>query len=195
MPLPPYFRRDVEPEDRDRYQTAYASARGAIAAPTAGLHFTAEVDRALEVRGIEIRGLTLHVGLATFLPVRGETLEEHVLPPEKVTIPHETASAIERGRAARRRIVAVGTTTVRALEGRVVEGSLAPGDGETSLFIRPGHRFDVVGAMLTNFHLPRSTLLVLVCAFAGRRLILDAYAHAVRAGYRFYSYGDAMLVV
>ena len=195
MPLPPYVRRDVEPEDRERYQTAYASTRGAIAAPTAGLHFTAEIDRLLEERGVEIGRLTLHVGLATFLPVRVETLEEHSLPPEKVTIPEATTHAIERARAARRRVVAVGTTTVRALEGRVVEGGLASGSGETSLFIRPGHRFEVVDAMLTNFHLPRSTLLVLVSAFAGRRLTLDAYAHAVRAGYRFFSYGDAMLVV
>lgn len=195
MPLPPYLRRDVDPLDRERYQTTYASTRGAIAAPTAGLHFTAEVDRALEDRGVEILGLTLHVGLATFLPVRAETIEAHALPSEKVTIPAATAEAIGRARAERRRVVAVGTTTVRALEGRAEDGGVAPGAAETSLFIRPGHRFRVVDAMLTNFHLPRSTLLVLVCAFAGRRLILDAYEHAVRSDYRFYSYGDAMLVV
>ena len=195
VPLPPYIQRRPGPADVEAYQTVYATSPGAVAAPTAGLHFTRELDEALVARGIEIVALTLHVGIGTFLPVRTNVVEEHRLAPERVDIPAATAAALACARAERRRIVAVGTTTVRALEGREIAGGIGAGSGPVSLFITPGFRFRVVDAMITNFHLPRSTLLMLVSAFAGRERVLDAYRHAVAAGYRFFSYGDAMLIV
>jgi S-adenosylmethionine:tRNA ribosyltransferase-isomerase len=216
-----------EAEDHERYQTVYARALGSAAAPTAGLHFTPEVLAALEARGVEIAYVTLHVGLGTFQPVRVDRIEEIRLHSERYTLPAATAEALNRALAEGRRVVAVGTTTTRTLEhiamraeaeeagtvlglkphssGGLVRGAEAPRclrfeahSGSTSMFIGPGHRFRVVGGLLTNFHLPESTLLMLVSAFAGERgreTVLEAYAHAVREGYRFYSYGDCMLVV
>jgi S-adenosylmethionine:tRNA ribosyltransferase-isomerase len=197
-PLPPYIAHHAKPgiEDRERYQTVYARTPGSIAAPTAGLHFTAAVLERLHARGIEIQTLTLHVGPATFRPIKTRRIEDHVLPSEMVEIPERVAGAINAARAARRRIVAVGTTTTRALESAAGEdGPVRPTTGRAELFIVPGYRFKVVDALLTNFHLPRSSLLVLVSAFAGRDLILAAYRHALAAGYRFYTYGDATLIV
>lgn len=194
-PLPPYIRRPAEPLDRERYQTVYARRAGSVAAPTAGLHFTEELLERLRARRVELSGLTLHVGPGTFRPIRGARVEEHRMEAERVEIPEATASAVNRARAEGRRVIAVGTTTTRALEGAATDDDrVRPGSGATDLFISPGYRFRAVDALLTNFHLPRSTLLVLVSAFAGRELILDAYRHAVDAGYRFYSYGDAMLI-
>jgi S-adenosylmethionine:tRNA ribosyltransferase-isomerase len=197
VPLPPYIGREDAPADRERYQTVYARERGSVAAPTAGLHFTPDILDQIRRRGIETAEVTLHVGLGTFQPVHVEKVEEHRLHREYFRIPDEAAIAIQRARDAGRRVVAIGTTTVRTLEyaarqrpdGRVVVGS-----GEADLFLYPGAEFRVVGALLTNFHLPRSTLLMLVCAFAGRDLVLEAYRHAVAAGYRFYSYGDCMFL-
>ncbi len=201
IPLPPYIvrPRPVDPQlaalDRERYQTVYASSPGAVAAPTAGLHFTREVFARLEARGVEIAFLTLHVGPGTFQPVRTASIEDHTLAAEPASVPLATAEAIARARLRRGRIVAVGTTVVRALEQRATaDGRVEPGAGPCDLFIRPGHRFRVVDELVTNFHLPRSTLLVLVCALAGRERVLAAYHRAVTQGYRFYSYGDAMLV-
>jgi S-adenosylmethionine:tRNA ribosyltransferase-isomerase len=197
-PLPPYIGRHAapRPEDAERYQTVYAREPGSIAAPTAGLHFTPRVLERLQARGVERRELTLHVGPATFRPIRAAAIEAHRMAPEAVTIPPATAAAVNRARAEGRRVVAVGTTTTRALEWAAgADGTLRAGTGEADLFIRPGHRFRVVDALLTNFHLPRSSLLVLVVALAGRELVLAAYRHAVARQYRFYSYGDAMLVV
>jgi S-adenosylmethionine:tRNA ribosyltransferase-isomerase len=201
IPLPPYIDRADEISDRERYQTIFASQPGAIAAPTAGLHFTAEVLKKIRERGIEICELTLHVGLGTFQPIRTETLEEHAMHSEAYEIPAKTAEQISRAKRAGRPILAVGTTTVRALEAaalHAVESDsgqlLVAGKAEARLFITPGFRFRVVDALLTNFHLPRSTLLALVCALAGRERILAAYRHAVEAGYRFYSYGDCMFI-
>ena len=196
-PLPPYIERHAapKPEDWQRYQTVYARDPGSVAAPTAGLHFTPELIERLRARGVEIHAVTLHVGPATFRPLAGHTVEEHRVEAERVTIPGETAEAVSRAKAAGRRVVAVGTTTTRALEWAAAERSDGrAATGEAHLFIRPGHRFRSVDALVTNFHLPRSTLLVLVSAFAGRELMLAAYAHAVEARYRFYSYGDAMLI-
>ena len=197
-PLPPYIAHHEKPgvEDRERYQTVYATAPGSVAAPTAGLHFTHALLDRVAARGVEIHALTLHVGPATFQPIRAHDVESHTLPPERVTISRDVADAVNAARASRRRVVAVGTTTTRALEGAVTgDGRVSPLDGAVDLVIRPGHRFRVVDALLTNFHLPRSSLLVLVSSFAGRELILDAYRHAIAAGYRFYSYGDATLIV
>lgn len=197
-PLPPYIVRHAkpDPEDRERYQTVYAVQPGSVAAPTAGLHFTRAVLERLRARAIEVHALTLHVGPATFRPLRAVTLEAHVLPPERACIPPAVADAVNAARAERRRVVAVGTTTTRALESAATcDGHLQPLDGAAGLSIRPGHAFRVVDALLTNFHLPRSSLLVLVSAFAGRDLVLDAYRHGIAAGYRFYSYGDATLIV
>jgi S-adenosylmethionine:tRNA ribosyltransferase-isomerase len=197
-PLPPYLRRHRAParEDWARYQTVYARRPGAVAAPTAGLHFTPALLDALAARGIEIHGITLHVGPGTFRPVRAARLLEHRVEAERFEVPAGTAIALTRARREGRRVVAVGTTTVRALESAVGDdGALAPAAGWTTLTIVPGHRFRAVDALLTNFHLPRSSLLLLVSAFAGRERVLAAYAHAVAAGYRFYSYGDAMLLV
>jgi len=197
VPLPPYIKRPDTPADRDRYQTIFARARGSVAAPTAGLHFTADLVAALDAAGVERTSITLHVGYGTFKPVRVETVEEHRVDEERYEIAPAAADAINRARAAGRRIVVVGTTTTRALETAVARGAgeVRPGAGVTDLFIYPGFAFGIVGALLTNFHLPRSSLLMLVAAFAGREKVLAAYAEAVARGYRFYSYGDAMLVV
>ncbi len=197
-PLPPYIARHAKPEaeDRERYQTVYARTPGSVAAPTAGLHFTPAVFERLRARGVELHALTLHVGPATFRPITASRIEDHALPAERAVLPPGLAAAVSRARAEGRRVIAVGTTSARALEGFAREdGSLAPADGAVGLCIVPGHRFRVLDGLLTNFHLPRSSLLVLVAAFAGRELILGAYAHAVRAGYRFYSYGDATLIL
>jgi S-adenosylmethionine:tRNA ribosyltransferase-isomerase len=200
MPLPPYIKREGEDlaareEDRERYQTVYAATPGAIAAPTAGLHFTPRVLDALRAVGVRVAQITLHVGHGTFAPVRVEDLDEHRVAPEVFEIGRRAADDINRARASGGRIVAVGTTTVRALETSADEsGRVSAGRGETGLTITPGYRFRAVDALLTNFHLPRSSLLVLVGAFAGRDLALSAYRHAVRARYRFYSYGDCMLI-
>jgi S-adenosylmethionine:tRNA ribosyltransferase-isomerase len=194
VPLPPYLHRAPEPSDRERYQTIYARAEGAVAAPTAGLHFTPSLLSALEARGVRMASLTLHVGPGTFLPVRDEDLGRHRMHEERYLVPEATAREVAETRARGRRVVAVGTTSARALESAWEGGALRAGPGRTDLFILPGYRFRAVDALLTNFHLPRSTLLMLVSGFAGREVILDAYAEAVREGYRFYSYGDAMLL-
>jgi S-adenosylmethionine:tRNA ribosyltransferase-isomerase len=201
MPLPPYIDRADEISDRERYQTVFAKRPGAIAAPTAGLHFSPEILGQIRARGAEICELTLDVGLGTFQPIHSEALEGHVMHAESYEIPAETASRIQAARTAGRPILAVGTTVVRALEDsarRAVETGSAnvvlAGKAEARLFITPGYPFRVVEGLLTNFHLPRSTLLALVCAFAGREHTLTAYKHAVEAGYRFYSYGDCMLI-
>jgi S-adenosylmethionine:tRNA ribosyltransferase-isomerase len=200
-PLPPYINRADETSDRERYQTVFAKRPGAIAAPTAGLHFSPEILEKIRARGVEICELTLDVGLGTFQPIHSETLEGHVMHSESYEIPAATADRIQAARAAARPILAIGTTVVRALEDsarRAAETSSASlvlaGRAEARLFIVPGYPFRVVEGLLTNFHLPRSTLLALVCAFAGRGNVLAAYKHAVEAGYRFYSYGDCMLI-
>jgi S-adenosylmethionine:tRNA ribosyltransferase-isomerase len=195
MPLPPYISRPAPvAADRERYQTVFARAVGAVAAPTAGLHFTDEVLAALAARGIERVPLTLHVGLGTFAPVREERLDDHAMHEERYDLPAATAEAIGRARAEGRPVVAVGTTVVRALESAWQGEGVRPGPGATRIFLRPGHRFRAFDRLLTNFHMPRSTLLVLVSAFAGRERVLDAYRAAVAARYRFFSYGDAMLL-
>jgi S-adenosylmethionine:tRNA ribosyltransferase-isomerase len=197
VPLPPYIKRDPTPADRERYQTVYASVRGSVAAPTAGLHLTDEILRSLAGRGIERTEITLHVGYGTFQPIRTESVEEHTIDPEPYDIAPSAADAINAALADDRRIVAVGTTTTRTLEAvaRAHDGRIVPGAGMASLFIYPGFDFRVVGSLLTNFHLPKSSLLLLVAAFAGRELILRAYREAVDRQYRFYSYGDAMFIV
>jgi S-adenosylmethionine:tRNA ribosyltransferase-isomerase len=197
VPLPPYIKREDRPADRERYQTVYAAERGSIAAPTAGLHFTDGQLEDLRAAGIEQATVTLHVGYGTFKPVRVERVEEHEVDPEAYTVTAEAAAALTRARLAGRRIIAVGTTTVRVLEslGISAGGEVHAASGETRLFIHPGHPFHVVSGLITNFHLPRSSLLMLVAAFAGRERLLEAYREAVAHGYRFYSYGDAMLVL
>ena len=197
VPLPPYIKREDRPADRERYQTVYAAARGSIAAPTAGLHFTPEQLAALRAAGVEQQTVTLHVGYGTFKPVRVDRVEDHQVDPEAYTVTAEAAQALTRARREGRRIVAVGTTTVRVLESLDISpaGEVSPGAGDTRLFIHPGHQFQLVGGLITNFHLPKSSLLMLVAAFAGREPVLAAYREAVAHGYRFYSYGDAMLVV
>lgn len=197
IPLPPYIKRDAEDADRERYQTIYARERGSVAAPTAGLHFTAAQLDALAARGIERAEVTLHVGYGTFKPVNADRVEAHVVDAERYSVSPATAAALTRARREGRRVIAVGTTTVRTLESLTVtgEGEVLAGSGETTLFIHPGHTFRLVDAMVTNFHLPRSSLLMLVSALAGRERILGAYREAVREGYRFYSYGDAMLIL
>ncbi len=196
VPLPPYIARADSPSDRDRYQTIYAQARGSIAAPTAGLHFTQPILDRIRARRIETVEITLHVGLGTFQPVRADRVEDHKIHSESYSISPAAASALNHALQKSRRIVAVGTTTVRTLEDAIRKGSgtIAAGDSAASIFIYPGFEFQIVGAMLTNFHLPQSTLLMLVSAFAGRDNILRAYKHAVAARYRFYSYGDCMLI-
>jgi S-adenosylmethionine:tRNA ribosyltransferase-isomerase len=194
IPLPPYLAREAEPADRERYQTVYAAVPGAVAAPTAGLHFDAESLTKLERDGIGFARVTLHVGAGTFTPMRADVVEEHRMHAERIRVPEPTVAAIASARARGGRIVAVGTTVVRALESAAAGGRLLPFDGESDIFIRPGHRFHAVDALLTNFHLPESTLLVLVAAFAGRERVLAAYHHAVAGRYRFFSYGDAMFV-
>ena len=196
VPLPPYIRREPRPEDRERYQTIYAERPGAVAAPTAGLHFTERVLADLAARGVRTARVTLHVGAGTFLPVEGDEVEAHRMHAEAFDLPDRTARAIEETRSQGGRVIAVGTTVVRTLETRAREDrTVEPGAGRCDLYIYPGFRFRAIDLLLTNFHLPRSTLLLLVCAFGGRDRVLRAYDHAVRAGYRFYSYGDAMLVV
>jgi S-adenosylmethionine:tRNA ribosyltransferase-isomerase len=195
VPLPPYIAREDRASDRDRYQTVYARERGSVAAPTAGLHFTPEVLARLKEKGIETAEITLHVGLGTFQPVRTERVEEHKLHGEAYEISSEAAAKVNRALEEKRRVVAIGTTTVRTLEyAAKASGRIQPGSGEAELFIYPGFQFRVVGALLTNFHLPQSTLLMLVCAFGERDHVLAAYRHAVEQRYRFYSYGDCMLV-
>jgi len=195
VPLPPYIKRDDSPEDRERYQTVYAKEQGSVAAPTAGLHFTPEILQRIQQRGIETAEITLHVGLGTFQPLHAERVEENRLHSEAYFISSAAAEQINRALAANRRVVAVGTTTVRALEHSASEtGKAQPGHNLADIFIYPGHQFRVAGALLTNFHLPQSTLLMLVCAFAGTKTVLEAYRHAVDENYRFYSYGDCMFV-
>lgn len=197
IPLPPYIHRSDEREDRERYQTVFARARGSVAAPTAGLHFTSELLDRLEARGVERAEVTLHVGYGTFKPVHAEHVEEHRVDEEVYDIPEEAAARIERARRGGRRVIAVGTTTTRALEAAAIEGRgrVTAGRAATGLFIYPGFDFQVIGGLFTNFHLPRSSLLMLVSAFAGRERVLAAYQEAVARGYRFYSYGDAMLIL
>jgi len=198
LPLPPYIERFAAPtaDDLERYQTVYARPPGSIAAPTAGLHFTPGLLEAIRRRGIELHELTLHVGPGTFRPIKTEKIEDHALPPERVAIAASVADAVNRAHDERRRVIAVGTTTARALESTVEsDGRVRPLDGEARAYITPGYAFRAVDALLTNFHLPRSSLLALVAAFAGRELILKSYGHAVRSGYRFYSYGDATLIL
>jgi len=197
VPLPPYIKRNDTVADRERYQTVYARVRGSIAAPTAGLHFTPALLTALADRGIERAEVTLHVGYGTFKPVRADRVEDHIVDPERYDISEDAATAIANARQDRRRVIAVGTTTTRALEDAAArgDGRVAPGPGTASLFIYPGHRFRAIDGLLTNFHLPSSSLLMLVAAFAGRETVLAAYREAVEKRYRFYSYGDAMLIV
>jgi S-adenosylmethionine:tRNA ribosyltransferase-isomerase len=201
VPLPPYIEREDESSDRERYQTVFAKRPGAVAAPTAGLHFTQQTMERLRGKGIQTCEITLDVGLGTFQPIHSETLEGHKIHSEAYEIPQDTAEAVREARTAKKPLIAIGTTVVRALEDAseraMQEGRKEPvlaGRSEARIFITPGHEFRVVDGMLTNFHLPRSTLLALVCAFAGREKVLAAYRHAVAARYRFYSYGDCMLI-
>lgn len=196
-PLPPYIKREGdEPADRERYQTVFAKNRGAIAAPTAGLHFTPDVLGEIAARGVTIAELTLHVGYGTFEPVRVEDLTEHRVAPERYEISEETAEILNKARQDKRRIVAVGTTSTRALETTVKKHDrFVPGSHLADLTITPGYQFEAVGALLTNFHLPQSSLLLLTSTFGGHELIMSAYRHAVENRYRFYSYGDCMLIV
>ena len=199
MPLPPYIHRDDSVDDRSRYQTVYAQTPGSAAAPTAGLHFTPEILAGLQARGVQVERITLHVGLGTFQPVRVDRLEDIRLHTEHYTLPEATAAAIHAARQEGRRIIAAGTTTTRTLEHCAAIGRLEPHSGSTNIFLQPGHQFRVISGLLTNFHLPKSTLLMLVSAFLGvdqgRERALAAYAHAVRERYRFFSYGDCMLVL
>jgi len=194
MPLPPYLHRTAQASDRERYQTVYARAPGAVAAPTAGLHFDAALLEACVRRGVATTFVTLHVGAGTFQPVRVNDVREHRMHAERVEVPDAACEAVAACRRRGGRVVAVGTTAVRALEAAAADGGLRPWSGETRLFITPGYRFRVVDALLTNFHLPESTLLMLVGAFAGRARVLAAYRHAVDQRYRFFSYGDAMFI-
>jgi S-adenosylmethionine:tRNA ribosyltransferase-isomerase len=195
MPLPPYITRPDTEQDADRYQTVYAAQPGAVAAPTAGLHFDDELLTALDKRGIERTRITLHVGAGTFQPVRVENIEEHRMHAEYLEVPASACAAVERARARGGRVIAVGTTAVRALETAAQEGALRPFAGDSRIFIYPGYRFRVIDGLVTNFHLPESTLLMLVCALAGTERTLAAYRHAVAHHYRFFSYGDAMLLL
>ncbi len=194
MPLPPYIRRPDDPADRERYQTVFASEPGAVAAPTAGLHFDAPLLEQLAERGVRTARVTLHVGAGTFQPVREDDLSRHTMHAERARVDESVCAAAREARAAGRRVVAVGTTVVRSLESAAAGGELKPWEGETRLFIRPGYRFRAVDGLITNFHLPESTLLMLVSAFAGTSTVLAAYRHAVARRYRVFSYGDAMLL-
>ncbi|MGH8292760.1 MAG: tRNA preQ1(34) S-adenosylmethionine ribosyltransferase-isomerase QueA [Gammaproteobacteria bacterium] len=194
VPLPPYIRHDDQAEDRERYQTVYARVPGAVAAPTAGLHFDPALLDELTGRGVRREFVTLHVGAGTFQPVREEDVLQHHMHGEQACVSRAVCGAVAETRRRGGRVVAVGTTAVRSLEAAAAGGVLTPFSGDTALFIYPGYQFRVVDALITNFHLPESTLLMLVCAFAGRELVLAAYRHAVEARYRFFSYGDAMLV-
>ena len=197
VPLPPYIKRADAISDRDRYQTVYARERGSIAAPTAGLHFTPEILDALHDRGVERASITLHVGYGTFQPIRVESVEAHEMEGEHYDVGPAAAAMLTKAKRDKRRIIAVGTTTTRTLESLPVspDGSVSAASGETALFIHPGHQFNLASGLITNFHLPKSSLFMLVSAFAGRDLMLDAYRHAVREGFHFYSYGDAMLIL
>jgi len=194
LPLPPYIRRDPDAEDAERYQTVFARRPGSAAAPTAGLHFTPEVLARLDARGVRRTAVTLHVGPGTFLPIRGDTLEGHRMHEERFDVPEAAVEAYQACRSRGGRVVAVGTTAVRTLESAFGGGRLQAGSGRTALFIQPGHAFGAVDLLVTNFHLPRSTLLMLVCALGGRDRVLAAYAEAISCRYRFFSYGDAMLL-
>jgi S-adenosylmethionine:tRNA ribosyltransferase-isomerase len=195
VPLPPYIKRDDESEDDERYQTVYSREVGSAACPTAGLHFTEALLAELEAKGVRRATVTLHVGLGTFLPVRSETVEGHAMHEEEYTVPEESARAVMEAKAEGRPVLAVGTTSLRTLESAWVPGEgLRAGRGSTRIFIYPGYRFKAVDRLFTNFHTPKSTLLMLVSAFAGREAVLGAYAEAVRERYRFFSYGDAMLI-
>ena len=194
IPLPPYLGRNDEPEDAERYQTIFASQPGAVAAPTAGLHFDREIFDKLSEKGVSCAELTLHVGAGTFQPVRVNSLADHQMHQELVRVGASVCSAVERCRSRKGRLIAVGTTSVRSLEAASQTGIVRPFEGDTDLFIRPGYQFQAVDAMVTNFHLPRSTLLILVSVFAGSDKIQRAYEEAIRESYRFFSYGDAMLI-
>jgi S-adenosylmethionine:tRNA ribosyltransferase-isomerase len=194
MPLPPYIARAADAADEERYQTVYARETGAVAAPTAGLHFDEALLAALAEHGVETGYVTLHVGAGTFQPVRSERIEDHVMHREWLNVGAELVEMVRAARARGGRVVAVGTTVVRALESATHDGVLQPFAGETQIFIFPGYRISSIDALITNFHLPESTLLMLVCAFAGRETMLEAYRHAVERRYRFFSYGDAMLI-
>jgi len=194
MPLPPYIEHAPEAEDAERYQTVYANTLGAVAAPTAGLHFDTSLLATLQEKGVRTAFLTLHVGAGTFKNVRVDDLDTHRMHAERVSVPQSVCDAVARAKAYGARVVAVGTTVVRSLETAAASGTLAPYEGETRLFIRPGFRFHVVDALVTNFHLPESTLMMLVCAFGGYERMMAAYRHAVAERYRFFSYGDAMFV-
>jgi len=194
LPLPPYITHAAGDEDEERYQTVFARAAGAVAAPTAGLHFDEAMLAALQARGARIAYVTLHVGAGTFQPVRAENIEDHAMHSERYFVPQATVDAVNAAKAGGGRVVCVGTTSLRALESAAAEGELKAGAGETNIFITPGYRFRVADVLLTNFHLPRSTLLMLVCAFGGMGEMLAAYRHAVAQKYRFFSYGDAMLI-
>jgi S-adenosylmethionine:tRNA ribosyltransferase-isomerase len=194
MPLPPYIRREDTELDRERYQTVYAKVPGAVAAPTAGLHFDDSLLTEIGRRGVDSAHVTLHVGAGTFQPVRVDDIDRHVMHHEYCELDAPTCEQIERTRQRGGRVIAVGTTVVRTLETAAADGTLHPWCGETNLFISPGYRFRLVDALLTNFHLPESTLLMLVCAFAGHGRVMAAYRHAIRQRYRFYSYGDAMFM-
>jgi len=194
IPLPPYIKRKDTQNDASRYQTVYANHTGSAAAPTAGLHFTSELLDSISACGIESVFLTLHVGLGTFLPVRCENIVDHIMHEEQFIITEETARKIEKAKNDKRKIIAVGTTSLRALESAVCEHGIKRGQQKTSIFIYPGYEFKIVNGLFTNFHTPLSTLLMLVCAFAGKELILESYAEAVKEGYKFFSYGDAMLI-
>jgi len=195
VPLPPYIKRQADAGDRERYQTVFAASRGAVAAPTAGLHFTEELLDKVRMRGVGIAPLTLHVGLGTFLPVRCEDLSQHKMHLERYRIPDATADAIFNTKQHGGRVIALGTTTARALEYAASEGGVVPaGEGQADIFITPGYKFKVLDGLITNFHLPKSTLLMLVSAFAGKSRLFNAYDKAVRCGFRFFSYGDAMFI-
>lgn len=194
VPLPPYIRRADEKMDRERYQTVYAQSPGAVAAPTAGLHFDAAMIDRLIARGVNTAYVSLHVGAGTFQPVRGDDIDGHVMHAERIDVPESVCDAIIQTQQAGKRVIAVGTTVVRSLETAAASGELLSFDGESSLYIKPGFRFNIIDAMITNFHLPKSTLLMLVSAFAGTDFIRRAYAHAILQQYRFFSYGDAMLI-
>jgi len=194
LPLPPYITHAADGEDEQRYQTVFANVAGAVAAPTAGLHFDEAMLQALRDKGVRIAYVTLHVGAGTFQPVRAEHIHEHTMHSERYEIPQVTVDAIAQAQGAGGRVIAAGTTSLRALESAAAAGELVAGDSETNIFIVPGYRFKVVDVLLTNFHLPRSTLLMLVCAFGGMAEMLAAYRHAVEKKYRFFSYGDAMLI-
>lgn len=194
LPLPPYITHAAGEEDDERYQTVFAREQGAVAAPTAGLHFDEAMLDSLRAKGVNIAYVTLHVGAGTFQPVRAEDVADHVMHSERYTVPQATVDAINQAKASGGRVVSVGTTSLRALESAAMSGELQAGSGETRIFITPGYRFKVIDVLLTNFHLPRSTLLMLVCAFGGMERLLQAYQHAVQQEYRFFSYGDAMLI-